>query len=105
MILFQPTEQYAVVAKYLGRVKINWKTMTAYLLKDVDGTKTEIIEKSHNFDASKCRAAVIQEYFKGDDVSVQEVLIALRNAGYRNLAITLENDLTGDTHLTQGICN
>jgi len=72
----------------------DWKTLAAFLLNDVDGSKTRQIERSNHYDVGDCKEAMIREYLKSGNVSWEVVLECLRNAGYRNPANDIEAKLT-----------
>ena len=87
LILTEPT--YKDLLKMLEKIT-DWSILAAFLLDD-DGSKTESIAKSNQYQVPDCRAAMIREYLKSGNVSWQNVLKALRAAGYTNLANEIEN--------------
>ena len=65
---------------------VSWKTVAAHLLSDEDGSKVETIARNNHDRIEDCRAAMIREYFKSDNVSWKKVLEALIKAGENNTA-------------------
>ncbi|XP_065891760.1 uncharacterized protein [Dysidea avara] len=82
---------YKDLLKMLEKIT-DWSILAAFLLDD-DGSKTESIAKSNQYQVPDCRAAMIREYLKSGNVSWQNVLKALRAAGYTNLANEIEESL------------
>ena len=72
----------------------DWKKLCVFLLDDVDGDIVPRIEQSNFYIVEKCRDAMIREFIKSGDVTWEKVLESLKLAGYRNLAIDIEKQLT-----------
>ena len=68
--------------------------MCVFLLDDVDGNIVPRIEATNFYNVEKCRDAMIREFIKSGDVTWEKVLESLKLAGYRNLAIDIEKQLT-----------
>jgi len=71
--------------KYFMKVT-NWKLVALFLLNDKTGSKVEIIERSNQSDFYNCCLAMLRQYFESGDVSWNNVLKALQDAQYKNLA-------------------
>ena len=67
-------------------VEKSWKIVAEHLLSDEDGSKVQYIEGNNHGDIQKCRAEMIHEYCKSDNVSWKVVLQALMKAGENNIA-------------------
>ncbi|XP_065893236.1 uncharacterized protein [Dysidea avara] len=77
----------------LSRVS-DWKKLCVFLLDDVDGDIVPRIEQSNFYKVEKCQDAMFREFIKSGDVTWEKVLESLKLAGYKNLAIDIEKQLT-----------
>ena len=55
--------------------------MATFLLSDKDGSKVETIAKNNHNITEDCRAAMVYEYLRSNEVSWDKVLEALTKAG------------------------
>ena len=93
IIIFSYTEPIYTELIELFKGVVSWQTLAAHLLSDKDGSKVKIIEENNHGNVQKCRAEMLQEYFKSGTVSWEVVLEALRKAGEKNTADKIKQKL------------
>ena len=72
----------------------NWDAVCPYLLNDTTGAKTIKIRKNHS-DVDGSRAEMLVEFLKKSNPTWRDVVSALRDGNYKNLADKIERDLQG----------
>ena len=72
----------------------DWNVVCPYLLNDTTGQKTKAIEKNHT-DVDERRTEMLREFLKNSNPTWRDVVRALRDGSYNNLADQIERDLQG----------
>ena len=72
----------------------DWNAVCPYLLNDTTGQKTEEIKRNHG-DVDGRRTEMLVQYLKESNPTWRDVVSALRNGNYNNLADQIMKDLQG----------
>ena len=70
----------------------DWDAVCPHLLNDTTGQRTKEIRKNHT-DVDGRRADMLVEFLKRSNPTWRDVVSALRNGNYNNLADQIEKDL------------